>query len=140
MEKETLTDILVKEDTLMDLIIKAQHCVRDAVRERNWPSLERNISKMQEYTVDFISLDSEREAFGNGKLTPEEHSLMKKIHAKLLQSKLENNALNDYVNISRGFVQNVIENAVPQRKNVLYSKNGSLVKPLPQSVVLNKVF
>ena len=141
MEKRySLTEILIKEDSLMDSIIESQNCIREAVTQRDWICLERSISKMQEYATDFISLDSEREALGITNFSEEEHLLMKQIQSKLLKSKIVNNALNDYVKISRGFVQNIIENVVPLRKNVLYSENGSLVKPLPQSVVLNKVF
>lgn len=138
--ESTIFDILTKESTLMDTILELQKHVHTAVIERNWMELEKNMSKMQDCTVDFITLDTKRDSMMNGNLSIEEHNLMKTVQAKLIRSKIENSALNDYVKISNGFVQNVIENVVPQRRNVVYSRNGSLVKKQPQSIVLNRVF
>lgn len=138
--KSLLTKILQKEDQIMENILECQVCIREAVKVRDWLDLEKNITKMQEYSTDFISLDNQREQADKSNISEDDHILMKQIQSKLLKSKIVNSALNDYIKISKGFVQNVLDNVVPQRKNVLYSKNGSLVKPLPKSVVLDKVF
>ncbi|MBP5402852.1 MAG: hypothetical protein J6Y36_06825 [Treponema sp.] len=132
--------ILKKEDSVMDEILTCQGNIREAVKQRDWMELEKNITKMQSYTVDFICLDDQRDSIKKADFTEEEHELMKSIQSKLIKSKIENSSLSDYVNISHGFVQNVLENVVPQRRNVLYSKNGAIVKKQPQSVVLNRVF
>lgn len=137
---DSLMDVLIKEDCVVDKILLAQENVREAVKNRNWLELEKNISRMEDFATDFIMLDSLRESFDKSSFSVESHLLSKQIQSKLLKSKIINSALNDYINISRGFVQNVIENVVPQRKSVVYSKNGNLVKSLPQSVVLNKIF
>lgn len=135
-----IIEILKKEDSVMDEILSCQGNIREAVKQRDWLELEKNITKMQSYTVDFICLDDQRDSLKKADFSNEEHELMKIIQSKLIKSKIENTSLSDYVNISHGFVQNVLENVVPQRRNVLYSKNGSIVKKQPQSVVLNKVF
>ncbi|MBP5587424.1 MAG: hypothetical protein J6X37_01685 [Treponema sp.] len=135
-----IIEILKKEDSVMDEILSCQGNIREAVKQRDWLELEKNITKMQSYTVDFICLDDQRDSLKKADFSNEEHELMKIIQSKLIKSKIENTSLSDYVNISHGFVQNVLENVVPQRRNVLYSKNGSIVKKQPQSVVLNRVF
>ena len=135
-----IIEILKKEDSVMDEILSCQGNIREAVKQRDWLELEKNITKMQSYTVDFICLDDQRDSLKKADFSNEEHELMKIIQSKLIKSKIENTSLSDYVNISHGFVQNVIENVVPHRRKVLYSKNGAIVKKQPQSVVLNKVF
>ena len=141
MEKMmTFTQILQKEDDLIENILESQVCVREAVKVRNWIDLEKNIVKMQEYATEFINLDNLREQFDKSNISEEDHILMKQIQSKLMKSKIVNSALNDYIKISRGFVQGVFDNVLSKRKNVVYSKNGSVVKTLSDSVVLNKVF
>ena len=62
MEKMmTFTQILQKEDDLIENILESQVCVREAVKVRNWIDLEKNIVKMQEYATEFINLDNLRE-------------------------------------------------------------------------------
>mgnify|MGYP003463206876 FL=1 len=95
---------------------------------------------MQEYATEFINLDNLREQSDKSNISEEDHILMKQIQSKLMKSKIVNSALNDYIKISRGFVQGVFDNVLSKRKNVVYSKNGSVVKTLSDSVVLNKVF
>lgn len=136
----SLIEVLLKEDDVMDTILDCQTKIHEAVKCRDWMELESNITKMQDYTVEFISLEDTRDSLKKADFNEAEHKLMKQIQSKLLKSKIANSALNDYVKISRGFVQNVLDNVVPQRRNVTYSRNGAIVKPQPQSVVLNKVF
>ena len=136
----TFTQILQKEDDLIENILESQVCVREAVKVRNWIDLEKNIVKMQEYATEFINLDNLREQSDKSNISEEDHILMKQIQSKLMKSKIVNSALNDYIKISRGFVQGVFDNVLSKRKNVVYSKNGSVVKTLSDSVVLNKVF
>ena len=62
------------------------------------------------------------------------------MRAKLLKCKIENQALSKYVNITKNFIQGVVDNALPQSRNKVYSKNGKIVQPQPQSIVLNLDF
>ena len=50
------------------------------------------------------------------------------------------NAKNEYINITKGFVQSIIDNALPQSRNKLYSRNGNIIQSQPQSVVVNTLF
>lgn len=139
-ENTNYTEILLKEDAVMDSILESQVKIHDAVKNRDWFTLEGNISKMQDLSVQFIALEDTRDSLKKTDFSEEEHKLMKQIQSKLIKSKIANSALNDYVKISRGFVQNILDNVVPQRRNVLYSRNGTIVKQQPVSVVLNRVF
>ncbi len=139
-ENSSLTKILLQEDELMDLILDTQSNIYQSVKERNWFTLEEGISKMQDYSSQFILLEDSRNSIQQKKLTEQEHKLVKQIQEKLIKSKIANTTLNDYVKITRNFVQNILDNVVPQRRNVLYSKDGTIVKQQPVSVVLNKVF
>lgn len=136
----TLIEILNNENNVMDLILDAQHKIHEAVKSRDWFTLESNMSKMQDLSVQFIVLEDTRDSIKKTDFNEEEHNMMKIIQSKLIKSKIANSALNDYVKISKGFVQNVLDNVVPSRRNVLYSRNGTLVKQQPVSVVLDKVF
>ncbi|WP_318664603.1 hypothetical protein [Treponema sp.] len=136
----TLIEILNNENNVMDLILDAQHKIHEAVKSRDWFTLESNMSKMQDLSVQFIALEDTRDSIKKSDFNEEEHNMMKIIQSKLIKSKIANSALNDYVKISKGFVQNVLDNVVPSRRNVLYSRNGTLVKQQPVSVVLDKVF
>ncbi|MBQ0162947.1 MAG: hypothetical protein KBS84_07305 [Treponema sp.] len=139
-ENSTLMAVLAQENEVMDTILQCQANIREAVKQRDWMELEKNITRIQDSTVEFICLDDQRDSIKKADFTEEEHEEMRKIQAKLLKSKIENSSLSDYVSISRGFVQNIMDNVLPNRRNVLYSKRGTIVKHEPQSVVLNKVF
>ena len=58
-----------------------------------------------------------------------------------LEEKLEYyKVLSEYINITKGFVQSIIDNALPQSRNKLYSRNGNIIQSQPQSVVVNTLF
>ena len=87
-------------------------------------------------------MEEEREAAcpSGSEIKPEEKALILTLHSKLLKSKIENQILNRYIETSRNFVQGILDNAIPQRRNVLYSRNGKIIKREPESVVLNRIF
>lgn len=58
---------------------------------------------------------------------------------KLAVSKIENDALSDYIRVTKDFLQGVFNNAVPQARNTVYSKKGRLVNAMPESVVLDRM-
>jgi hypothetical protein len=139
-----LNEILSNENTLLDSILFAQKEIREAVKTKNWINLEDNIASVNDFTSMFLDLDKEREVICESvnEIDPksEEGKLLIEIRGKLFQSKVMNKALNDYVGVTRNFVQNILDNVVPQRRSVVYSRTGKIVKPQPESVVLNKVF
>lgn len=132
--------VLVEQNTVLDEIILGQEKIHQSVKTKDWVELENNMALVQEKTLCFTELDSVRENLSkNIKLDNECSKLMSDLHAKLLKSKINNEALTKYISITQNFVQGVLDNVVPQRRNVLYSKNGKIIKPRPDSIVLNKV-
>ncbi|MCR4790177.1 MAG: hypothetical protein K5839_03755 [Treponemataceae bacterium] len=135
---------------LMDEVLALQSKIRNSVKGRDWSTLDNSTRKINEVTVEFHTMDqnfssylaecgieSNSDFYGMcSKFT----SLVEKYNSlrqKLIKSKVENQALADYVKITNGFLQGFYDKALPQRKNVLYSKNGKLIKNRPESIVLN---
>lgn len=142
MNKE-FENLLNEEQTLLDTISSRQLELRKAVEEKNWERLVSLISEVNLLSDSFKAVDSKREAiqFGlqRGELSPYTHSLSG-LRVKLLKCKAENKAIASYINISKAFVQQVVERALPQSRNKNYSRSGSIVQPQPQSVVVNQLF
>ena len=135
---------------LMDEVLVLQGKIRKSVKERDWTTLDNSTRKINEVSVEFHTMDTNFNTFlaelgidTNSAFYSECSrftSLLEKynlLRRKLLKSKVENKALEDYVRITNGCLQGVYDRARPQRKNVLYSKNGTLIKNRPESIVLN---
>ena len=141
-KKVQVMEILEKESETLDELLDVQANVHIAVKTRNWIDLEEDLEKIRVLSLEFSALEEKREkaAESYSEIGAEEKALMLKLHAKLLKSKIENQILNRYIETSRSFVQGILDNAVPQRRNVLYSRNGKIIKREPESVVLNRIF
>ena len=101
------------------------------------------ISEVNLLSDSFKVFDSKRNAIQSSMKKTELSSYsgeLAELRTKLLKCKAENKAFASYVNISRTFVQQVVERALPQSRNKNYSRNGNIVQPQPQSVVVNQLF
>ena len=138
---EDFKEILVKENGVLDALLEKQAALHAAVITKNWISLEDDMECIQDLSEKFSALDQKRESLSAKKLeiSEEEKTLLLGLHGKLLKSKIENQTLNTYITATNNFVQGILDNAVPNRRNVLYSKSG-IVKRDSNSVVLNRVF
>ena len=58
---------------------------------------------------------------------------------KLSVSKIENNALSEYIRVTKDFLQGIFDNAVPQARNTVYSNTGKVIKAMPESLVLDQI-
>ncbi|MBR5401463.1 MAG: hypothetical protein IK102_06600 [Treponema sp.] len=135
--------ILVKEEGILDELVKAQNQLRKAVTEKNWESLTKIINTINTVSGNFLEVDAEREIIQDMMKMDEVKPYFERLgnmRAKLLKCKIENQALSKYVNITKNFIQGVVEEALPQSGNKVYSKTGKIVQPQPQSVVLNMDF
>jgi hypothetical protein len=135
--------ILVKENDVLDSLVEKHSQMKKAVMDKNWESLTDVVSKINVLYENFQDIDTEREVLQDMMKTSELKPYLEKIgllRSKLLKCKIENQALNKYVNITREFLQGVIENAIPQSGSKVYSKEGKIIQPQPQSVVLNMSF
>lgn len=141
--KMDFEQILVKEEGILDELVKAQNQLRKAVTEKNWESLTKIINTINTVSGNFLEVDAEREIIQDMMKMDEVKPYFERLgnmRAKLLKCKIENQALSKYVNITKNFIQGVVEEALPQSGNKVYSKTGKIVQPQPQSVVLNMDF
>lgn len=135
-------DVLVSENKLISDVLCRQQALRDAVNNKDWTALMDAAGDVNEMMDAFNELDKEREELALGGLQEdaETYGLLAEIRGKLVKSRIENKALADYISITREFVKGIIDMAVPQSRNRLYSRNGYVVQPQPESVVVNTLF
>jgi hypothetical protein len=135
--------ILEDENNLLEHIAEEQGALRLAVEKKNWNALMTSISEINLMSDAFKTLDSRREklqkSINKDELASYSETLLN-LRSKLLKCKAENKAFASYVNISRSFIQQVVEKALPQSRNKNYSRTGHIVQPQPQSVVVNQLF
>ena len=138
MASGELAALLEQEIALMEKILECQASVYSTVKEKNWVNLERDIDCLNELSSQFSAMEAKRDSL-IAKHGEDSRELLAKLRSRILKSKVQNFALNTYIETMQNFVRGVLENAVPQRRNVLYSREGKILKPEPQSVVLNKI-
>ena len=140
---EEFSAILKRMETILDSISEKQKLLREAVNQKDWNKLMTLISEVNFLSDSFKSFDTKREKIQSnmqrGDLSPYTYDLSV-LRTKLLRCKAENKAFASYVNISRTFVQQVVEKALPHSRNKNYSRNGAILQPQPQSVVVNQLF
>lgn len=130
------SETLEKEDQLLNQISETQKDLRFAVQNKCWDKLTSCINKMNELSTDFVSVDEARDVIQNEMTSLELHQFSKKINEirfKLSQSKIESQALTDYINITRGFINGVLDKASTKT----YSRYGQVVQKQPVSVILS---
>ena len=138
--KKCLIDVMQRENELLDKILETQTELHNFVREKNWESLNEKLSALQDLSDTFAALEEERETLCEliDMRTDSDFSpVLTEVRGKLQRSKIENNALNEYISTTRKFLQGVFDSVVPQRRNVLYSKNGKIVRPELSGVAVN---
>ncbi len=128
--------ILGNEEVIISNISEIQKKLRSAVLEKNWEKLTSLINEMNEASDAFSRIDSERDALQNEMTSAEVKQFSKKLsllRTKLAQSKIENKVLNDYIAITRGFINGVIDKASAKT----YSRYGQIVQKQPVSVLVS---
>ena len=60
-----------------------------------------------------------------------------RMRTKLLKCKVENQVISNYVNVTREFIAEVVEKALPQTRNKNYTKFGTVTQPKPASVLVD---
>ena len=155
---EKLKTVLKEQYSVLSEIYDTQKKIRENVNERDWNELQNLIYSFNSLSEKFNLLEIERlecfDYFGikdgaglsstNNKFAKESvgdiQDLYISVKQKLLASKIENKALNDYIKITSEFLQGVFDKVVPNPKTTVYSRTGSLVKNQPKSMILNTVF
>lgn len=139
---KSFDSILAKEHTVLSSILENQKSLRKAVLEKDWENLVRFVDEINLLSDNFQQLDKVRDylqkELDGMELQGFTHKLSE-LRNMLSASKVENKALGDYVTITRGFINGVIE-TVPQGRNKTYSRTGQIIQSQPTSVVLNMSF
>lgn len=135
-------DVLENENKLISEVLCLQQDLRRAVNAKDWIMLMQTSDSLNEKMDSFNNLDKRREqlslsADGHDR---EEAALVASVRKKLLKSRIENKAFSEYISVTREFVRSVVDTAVPQSRNKLYSRKGCIVQPQPERVVVDALF
>ena len=144
MENTTtrVIEVLNEQNSILDVVLQKQQELRNSVNEKNWTNLMTVISEINLSMDKFNKLDEEREEITTAEdvANSEYKRILSIVRGKLVKSRTENKVLSEYINITKGFVKSIIDNALPQSRNKLYSRNGNIIQSQPQSVVVNTLF
>lgn len=137
-----IIEVLNEQNSILDVVLTKQQDLRNSVNEKNWTNLMTVISEINLSMDKFNKLDEEREEITTAEdvANSEYKRILSIVRGKLVKSRTENKVLSEYINITKGFVQSIIDNALPQSRNKLYSRNGNIIQSQPQSVVVNTLF
>ena len=137
-----IIEVLNEQNSILDVVLTKQQELRNSVNEKNWTNLMTVISEINLSMDKFNKLDEEREEITTAENVAniEYKRILSTVRGKLVKSRTENKVLSEYINITKGFVQSIIDNALPQSRNKLYSRNGNIIQSQPQSVVVNTLF
>lgn len=145
-EKRTdveLLQILNAQNDILDCMLTQQGKIHSNIKGRNWVELERSINNMKSYSDAFVNLDQCRENYvGDEKslyLLPDIEPVFVNVRTKLSKSKIENAALATYVSSTKEFIDGVLDECVPQKRNTLYTSSGQMVKTQHESVMIDAV-
>ena len=152
-----LNDLLCKENELLNVILTEQRLIRETVKTREWAQLDAAIYRIQKVSDEFKNLETQRlevlyQFTGDESLDIYQISHMfsldmrqtllesfRLMRQKLSVSKIENNALSEYIRVTKDFLQCVFDNAVPQARSTVYSNKGKVIKAMPDSLVLDRI-
>ena len=149
--------ILLNQNAVLAEIITQQRILRSAVTAKDWKQVERAGFEVNALAERFSYLENERMQVFKQLCSEKPDDIFEvardlppafrrpvieafhQVRQKLAVSKIENEALNEYIRITRNFLQEVFDSVLPQRRNTLYSSAGTVVKVQPESVVLNTI-
>ena len=145
MEKNEVFDkefsaIFEKEENILDSLAQKQLVLRKAVVEKDWESLQTLISEVNQISDSFQQIDQKRENLMEQKNTEEikpYFEKLSKLRTKLLKCKVENQVISNYVNVTREFISEVIDKALPKTHNDNYTRNGKIVQHKAASVLVD---
>ncbi|MBQ5847589.1 MAG: hypothetical protein IIW49_01540, partial [Treponema sp.] len=128
-----IIEVLNEQNSILDVVLTKQQELRNSVNEKNWTNLMTVISEINLSMDKFNKLDEEREEITTAEdvANSEYKRILSTVRGKLVKSRTENKVLSEYINITKGFVQSIIDNALPQSRNKLYSRNGNIIQSQP---------
>lgn len=140
--KQSLIQVMEEENRLLDEILELQAVLHQLVKEKDWSRLNKNLDNLQVLGDQFVELEERREELSakiNIAQDKELSPVLTQVRGKLQKSRIENHALNEYITTTRKFLQGVFDSVVPQRRNIVYSSKGEIVRPELKSVVIDTI-
>ncbi len=148
---------LKKQTEIVDQIYDLQKAIYNSVMEREWMESEKALQKVKDLSTQFMDLDKNLyemmkaqnpkhiDFFEYTKSFPEEeknelNDLYKSLQKKLLESKIENDSLSNYVTHAQSLVQGMVDIITEDRNGKCYTPNGQRVSVDLSNIVLDKSF
>ncbi len=132
--------VLAEEENLLDRLTEKQKLLRKAITEKDWESLTGYINEVNLISDSFQKFDLRRDEIQEELKTEEIKPFferLSRLRTKLLKCKVENQVISNYVNVTREFIAEVVEKALPQTRNKNYTKYGTITQSQPASVLVN---
>ena len=132
--------ILAEEENLLDRLTEKQQVLRKAITDKDWESLVGYINEVNAISDSFQVYDLKRDEIQDQLKTEEikpHFERLGRLRTKLLKCKVENQVISNYVNVTREFIAEVVEKALPQTRNKNYTKYGTITQSQPASVLVN---
>lgn len=137
---DKMIKILEKEEDALKTVALWQGKLREAVKERDWKKFSESANNIDSLMQEFQSLEEGREDASFETQDKERiNSAIMRVRQKLLRIKIENSAIGQVIKTTRLFVARVLDTALPQRKNKIYTRKGYNVSS-PQSVLVDRLF
>ena len=133
-------NILAEEENLLDCLTEKQKTLRKAVTDKNWECLVNLISEVNLISDSFHKFDIRRDEIQEQLKTEEikpYFERLSRLRTKLLKCKVENQVISNYVNVTKEFIAQVVEKAIPQTRNKNYTKYGTITQPEHASVLVD---
>ncbi len=136
-----LVKVLSEQERILDSMLEEQMRIHECVVKRSWEGLEEYISKISKLGNEFSTCDRFRDKIApiseNIYFAPEVKDVFLRVKTKLSKSKIENDALRQYVSATRKFISEVMDECVSEQRNDIYSSNGTFRKNYGQSIIVN---
>ena len=132
--------VLAEEENLLDRLTEKQKLLRKAITEKDWECLTGYINEVNLISDSFQKFDVRRDEIQDQLKTEEikpYFERLSRLRTKLLKCKVENQVISNYVNVTREFIAEVVERALPQTRNKNYTKYGTITQSQPASVLVN---
>ncbi len=148
---------LKKQLELVDKIYTLQKSVYSKVIERDWLESEKSLRQLNKLSNEFMELDKNLYSMIKDKapnnidffectktFSKEEKeeldSLYKDLKNKLVESKIENDSLSNYVKHAQSLVQGMVDIISEERTGKCYTPTGKRVSADLSNIVLDKSF
>ena len=132
--------VLAEEENLLDCLTDKQKMLRKAITDKDWEGLTGHINEVNLISDSFHKFDLRRDEIQEQLKTEQIKPYFERLgrlRTKLLKCKVENQVISNYVNVTREFIAEVVEKALPQTRNKNYTKYGTITQPEPASVLVD---